>query len=298
MMVVVNRNRDPFRLADQTGRTWLITGATSGIGREAARAASQAGARVLFTARDSARGFALLGELENSAMLSVDFADLDSIRAGAATLDETVDVLINNAGTISPSRGETVDGHELLLGTNFLGPFAFTNLVTERVRDRIVIVASGAHKRGRIDREDPQFGRRRYRITDAYAQSKLADLLWGYELERRLRATSIDVQFAHPGWALTNLQNATKSEPVNATITRACRLFAQTAEQGAEPLLCAATEDLPRGSYVGPGGWGELRGTPTLVGRSAAATDRETARWLWDYAADLTGTDLLVSDRD
>lgn len=298
MMVVVNRNRDPFRLADQTGRTWLITGATSGIGREVARAASRAGARVLITARNPERGKVLIGELANSAMLSVDFADLASIRAGAATLDEPVDVLINNAGTISPSRGETVDGHELLLGTNFLGPFAFTNLITEHVRDRIVIVASGAHKRGRIDREDPQFHRRRYRITEAYGQSKLADLLWGYELERRLRDVDVDVQLAHPGWALTNLQNATQSERVNAAITRACSFFAQTAEQGAEPLLFAATADLPRGSYAGPGGWGELKGAPTLVGRTSTATDRDTARWLWDYAAELTGTNLLARDRD
>ena len=298
IMATVNTHRLPYRLADQSGRTWLITGATNGIGREAARAASQAGARVIITARNAERGEALRAELGNAAVLRVDFADLGSIAAGAAALAEPVDVLINNAGTISPARAETVDGHELLIGTNFLGPFAFTNLIMEHVRDRVVIVASGAHRRGRIDRADPQFRRRRYGVTQAYAQSKLADLLWGFELERRLRSSDdprlsgVDVQLAHPGWALTNLQNATKNRRVNAAITQACTLFAQTAEQGAEPLLFAATEDLPRGSYVGPGGRTELKGTPTLVGRAAAATDRDTARWLWTYAADLTGTDL------
>lgn len=298
MMVSVTAHRNSYRLADQTGRTWLITGATNGIGREAARTASRAGARVLFTARHPGRGEALLGELANSAMLSVDFADLTSIRAGAAALDEPVDVLINNAGVISTHRAETADGHELLLGTNFLGPFAFTNLIARHVQDRVVIVASGAHRRGRIDRDDPQFRRRRYGVTEAYAQSKLADLLWGFELERRLRPRTIDVQLAHPGWALTNLQNATKSERVNAAITRACSLFAQTAQQGAEPLLFAATEDLPGGSYIGPDGRGEFRGAPTLVGRTAAATDRDTACWLWDYAAELTGTDLPTTQAD
>ena len=291
-MASVSTHRRPYRLADQSGRTWLITGATNGIGREAARAASRVGARVIVTARNAERGERLRAELGNAAVLSVDFADLGSIAAGAAALNEPVDVLINNAGTISPTRAETADGHELLLGTNFLGPFAFTNLIMDRVRDRVVIVASGAHRRGHIDRADPQFRRRRYGVTEAYSQSKLADLLWGFELERRLRSSGVEVQLAHPGWALTNLQNATTNERANAAISRVCSLFAQTAEQGAEPLLFAATEDLPGGSYVGPGGRGELKGSPTLVGRAAAATDRDTARWLWTYAAELTGTDL------
>lgn len=143
IMATVNTHRLPYRLADQSGRTWLITGATNGIGREAARAASQAGARVIITARNAERGEALRAELGNAAVLRVDFADLGSIAAGAAALAEPVDVLINNAGTISPARAETVDGHELLIGTNFLGPFAFTNLIMEHVRDRVVIVAAG-----------------------------------------------------------------------------------------------------------------------------------------------------------
>lgn len=291
-MTGVTTHREPYRPCDQTGRTWLITGATNGIGREAARAASRAGARVIITARNPERGDALRAELADAAVLSLDLADLNSVRAAAAELDEPVDVLINNAGAISAKRAETADGHELLLGTNFLGPFAFTNLIADRIRDRIVVVASGAHRRAHIDREDPQFHRRTYRVTEAYGQSKLADLLWGYELERRLRSRGVGAQFAHPGWALTNLQNATKSERTNAAITRACSVFAQTAEQGAEPLLFAAAEDLPPGSYVGPDGWNELKGAPTLVGRTAAATDRDTARWLWSYAAELTGTDL------
>lgn len=282
----------PYRLPDQTGRTWLITGATSGVGREVARAASATGARVIFTARNPDRGAALAAELPDARVLPVDFADLGSVRAGAAQLDESVDVLINNAGAIATSRQETADGFELLLGTNFLGPFAFTNLVLPQVRGRVVIVGSGAHKTGRIDREDPHWRGRKFRIAEAYGQSKLADLLWGFELERRLRTRGLDVHLAHPGWALTNLQNATGNERVNAVITQACRVFAQTAAEGAEPVLYAAAEDLPGGSYVGPDGRLELTGRPSLVGRASAATDRETAEWLWRFAVGETGTDL------
>lgn len=282
----------PLSLPDQHGRTWLVTGATHGVGREVARAASAAGARVLLTARDRARGEAVREELGDADVIDLDLASQESVRAAAEQVSEDVDVLANVAGAIVPSRQETVDGFELLLATNVLGPFAFTNLLVDRIRDRIVIVGSGAHKAGRIDHDDPHFRRRRWSMAQAYAQSKLADMLWGLELERRLRDRGIGVQLAHPGWAVTNLQNSSPSRLLGATATGVSRLVGQSAADGAQPILVAATADLPAGSYVGPGGRLEFTGAPTLVGRSRVASDLAEARWLWEFGVRETGTDL------
>lgn len=282
----------PVSLPDQHGRTWLVTGATNGVGREVARAASRAGARVLLTARDRARGEAVRDEMGDAVVIDLDLSDQASVRAAAAQVSEDVHVLVNAAGAITTRRQETVDGFELLLATNFLGPFAFTNLIADRLRDRVVIVGSGAHKAGRIDHADPHFRRRRWSVDQAYGQSKLADLLWGSELERRLRPRGIGVQLAHPGWAVTNLQNSAPTPLLRQTATVVSKLVGQSAADGAQPALLAATADLAPGSYLGPSGRFEFRGRPTLVGRSVLASDPEEARRLWEFGVRETGTDL------
>lgn len=281
-------------MPDQSGRTWLVTGATNGVGRAVAQAAARAGARVLITARDPAKGASVCAELGGDVtMLELDLSHQDGVRQAAACLAERVDVLVNNAGTVVPRRAESRDGHELMLATNLLGPFALTNLILDRVEERVVIVGSGAHKRGSIDYDDPHFRCRSWSIAASYSQSKLGDLLWGLDLQRRLTAasSSVTVQLAHPGWALTNLQNATSRPGINALITAACRPFSQPADVAAESVLLAATAALPPCSYVGPGGFSGLRGEPALSGRSSLASDPQEAQRLWHLAASETGTD-------
>lgn len=286
-------------LPDQRGRTWLITGATHGLGRQVAQAASAAGARVVLPARDEARAQRLCAHLPGEARaLPVDLADLASVRAAAAQVDEPIDVLVNNAGTVTRNREVSVDGFEMLLATNFLGPFAFTNLIMDRVRERIVIVGSGTHSRGIVDVVDPHFRKRRWSMASAYAQSKLADMLWAWELERRLRARGATphVQLAHPGWALTNLQNKSGNPRVDALVTALTSPFAQSAAQGALPLLYAATMPLPPLSYIGPDGLAGMRGYPTLAGRNRRAADPAAVAWVWRLGVELTGTDFPTPD--
>lgn len=291
-MVEVRDRLAALELPDLTGQTWLVTGATNGIGREAARAASRAGARVLITARDAQRGKALADELGNARVIDVDFADLDRVRAGAEQVDEDVDVLLDNAGRAGRKREETVDGFEAVMGTNVHGPFAFTNLVADRVKDRIVITGSNAHLAGKLELDDLHLRRRRWTMAVAYAQSKLADMLWGLELERRMRPRGVGVYLVHPGWVLTNIQNQTGSARLDGVITRISAQIAQSPVDGAKGLLMAATSDLPSGSYLGPSRFKQLRGEPVLLGRSAAASDLELAHKLWDKLVEETGTDL------
>lgn len=280
----------PLALPDQSGRTWLVTGATNGVGRETALAASRAGARVLLTARDAARGEAVRSQLGDARVIDVNFGDLARVRAGAAQVDEPVDVLISCAGRMTKTREQTVDGFEAMLGTNMLGPFAFTALMADRVCGRVVIVGSDAHRGASLDFDDLQLTRG-WRPFRAYGRSKLADMLWALELNRRLAPRGIPVMLAHPGWALTNIQNQF-GDRANALITAATAPMAQSAADGAQNVLVAATSDLPPCSYVGPSGFKALRGAPTLLGRSPEAADPELARRLWDAAAQLTGADL------
>jgi NAD(P)-dependent dehydrogenase (short-subunit alcohol dehydrogenase family) len=191
-------------------------------------------------------------------------------------------VLINNAGVMHPPEQRTRDGFELQIGTNHLGHFALTNLLLPRIRDRVVVVASNAHRYGRIRLDDLNWERRRYNRYLAYGQSKLANLLFAAELQRR--APRIKVIAAHPGWARTDLiRHSSGIEKVGL------RLFGQDARMGALPTLFAATQDVPSGSYIGPDGFGEIQGHPRPVGRSRAACDTETARRLWELSAALTG---------
>jgi NAD(P)-dependent dehydrogenase (short-subunit alcohol dehydrogenase family) len=289
----------PWSTADippQTGRTAVVTGANSGLGLETARALAAAGARVVLAVRGPARGeraaAGLTGDVE---VRRLDLADLSSVRAFAAAWTGPLDVLVNNAGIMHVPAGRTADGFELQFGTNHLGHAALTGLLLPHVTDRVVTVSSFLHRRGRIDLEDLNWERRRYSAEGAYAQSKLANLLFTLELQRRLTAASSPVRAtaAHPGWAATNLQGRSGNRFKDAAVGLGNRVIATSSAQGALPLLMAATADLPGGSFTGPSGQ-LMRGAPTLDGRSPAASDGDLARRLWDASAALTGVDLPV----
>ena len=278
-------------LPDQTGRTFVVTGANSGLGRATTAALAAAGARVVMAVRDPDRGAEAARRIGGAVEVRLlDLADLASVRRFAAEWQGDLDVLVNNAGIMAVPRGTTKDGFELQLGTNHLGHFALTNLLLPAVTDRVVTVSSGVHRSGRVDLDDLNWQRRRYTRFGAYGQSKLANLLFTLELERRLTedGSTVRALAAHPGWAATNLQSGFGRVGDRVTAV-ANRLFAQTDEQGALPTLYAAVADLPGGSYLGPDGRSELRGYPTLVGRSAAASDAELAKRLWTASEELTG---------
>lgn len=310
-------------IPDLSGRRAVVTGATSGLGLATARELARAGADVVLAVRDIARGTEIVGALRHELSTgstgpaarvpgelearALDLADLASVRGFAAGWDGPLHVLVNNAGVMAIPRRTSADGFELQLATNHLGPFALTGLLlpalqagtTPSERARVVTVSSTVHRRGRIDFADLQ-SERRYRRWDVYAQSKLANLLFTFELTRRLEAAGVPVgaYAAHPGYAATNLQGVgpgmagsrTLAAVGGAVMSLGNRIFAQSAEMGALPQLYAATAPgLPSGSYVGPDGIAEQRGHPRLVGTAPAARDVEVAARLWAVSEDLTG---------
>ena len=282
----------------QTGRTVVVTGANSGLGLVTAREFARAGAHVTLAVRDVARGEQAAASIEGQVTVRrLDLADLESVRAFAAGWTGDLDVLINNAGIMMVPAGVTIDGFELQFGTNHLGHFALTNLLLPHVTDRVVTLSSSLHRSGSVDLADLNWQRRPYSATGAYSQSKLANLLFTLELQRRLTAAGSRVRAlaAHPGWAATNLQGRTGNWMADRAAALGNRIFAQSDERGALPTLAAATQDLPGGSYLGPDGFQEMRGHPTLVGCTAAAADPELARRLWEESARLTGVDFPAS---
>ncbi|MFD2796468.1 oxidoreductase [Promicromonospora vindobonensis] len=285
-----------FTFADvppMTGRTVVITGANSGIGRVTASALAQRGARVVLAVRNQDKGLAAAATMAgHTEVRSLDLADLSSVREFAHTFTEPIDLLINNAGLSLPPLERTAEGFELQFGTNHLGHFALTNLLLPQVRERVVTVGSLAHLIGSIDFTDLNWQRRRYRAYPAYGQSKLANLLFVHELHRRLTAagSSVISTAAHPGIATTNLMNADgrglRFRAEKALISR----VSHTAEAGALPTLYAATADVPGNAYVGPDRLLGLRGAPAPARRTAKARDTDTARRLWDASEQLTDT--------
>jgi NAD(P)-dependent dehydrogenase (short-subunit alcohol dehydrogenase family) len=277
---------------DMTGRSVIVTGANSGIGAAAARALASAGARVVLAVRTLEKGrtaaATMAGETE---VRELDLASLASVREFAAAWDGEIDLLINNAGVMVPPLTRTADGFELQFGTNHLGHFALTNLLLEHVSGRVVTVSSTAHRFGRIDFEDLNWERNPYNAWRAYGQSKLANLLFTAELQRRLTAAGSDVlaTAAHPGYAATNLQSHSQRRSLDLLMAISNRLFAQDENGGALPTLYAAVADIPGNGFAGPEGFMEQRGAPKLVGRSAAAQDMDVARRLWDVSEELTG---------
>ncbi|HEX7353216.1 MAG TPA: oxidoreductase [Mycobacteriales bacterium] len=272
----------------QQGRTFVVTGANGGIGFAAARDLARAGATVVLACRNTAKADAAAARMTGDVHVRrLDLADLASVREFAAATGE-VDVLVNNAGVMMVPLARTADGFELQVGTNHLGHFALTGLLADRIRDRVVTVSSLGHRLGHVDLDDLNWERRRYRRLAAYAQSKLANLLFTRELQRRW-GPERSALAAHPGYAATDLGTHLGFGPLDALVPYVNRVFAQSADMGSLPTTYAAVMDLPGGSYVGPGGAGEQRGFPTLVGRSAAACDDGAAARLWELSETLTG---------
>lgn len=274
-----------------TGRRVIVTGANSGIGFVAAKALAGAGADVTLAVRTVAKGEEAAARIGgNVHVAELDLASLQSVRAFAAGVDGRVDVLVNNAGVMAVPESRTADGFELQFGTNHLGHFALTGLLLDRISDRVVTVSSVMHRVGSIRIDDVNYNDGGYNRWRAYGQSKLANLLFTFELQRRLAAagSSVRAVAAHPGYASTNLQFHTASFQ-DRLMGVGNALFAQSAEMGALPTLYAATQDIPGGSYVGPGGFMEQRGHPKLVGSTSAARDRSMAERLWELSEQLTG---------
>lgn len=284
-------------LPDLTGRTVMVTGGTSGIGKEAARVLARRGARVVLPAITRAEGESAAAEIGGATEVhELDLGSLDAVRAFAAAYTDPVDILLDNAGLMSKTRQETAYGFELHLGVNVLGPFLLTELLLPRIRERVVITASMAHARGRIDFDDPHFRRRTYSMAAAYAQSKLACMLWGLDLQNRLTAAGspVGVQLAHPGFAATSILDPTPFPAVNAVLDVLGSRIVPTAADGARPLLYAATEELPPASYIGPSGFRQIAGPPGPCERDDRARDADLARRFRELAVHETGATLTV----
>jgi NAD(P)-dependent dehydrogenase (short-subunit alcohol dehydrogenase family) len=281
----------PAEIPDLSGRRMVITGGNSGIGLSTARYLAEAGAHVIIACRDTVKGSAAASGLPGTVdVRALDLADLSSVRAFASGLSDPVDILINNAGVMALPLRRTADGFEMQIGTNHLGHFALTGLLLDRIRDRVVTVSSGAHRIGLIRLPDLNWERRRYRRWAAYGQSKLANLLFTYELGRRLSAAGSEVRSvaAHPGYAATNLHTHTESIR-DRIMTLGSHLVAQSADMGSLPTVYAATADIPTNTYIGPDGLFEQRGHPKIVTSNSASHDEESARRLWDLSEQLTG---------
>jgi NAD(P)-dependent dehydrogenase (short-subunit alcohol dehydrogenase family) len=292
------------RIPDQRGRTAVVTGANSGLGLACARELARHGAHVVLACRDGEKGAAAVRTIHDTVpgaeleLAELDLGDLSSIASfadGFRSRGEGLDLLINNAGVMAPPRRETDDGFELQFGTNHLGHFALTarllGAMEGRPDARVVTLSSNAHKMGRIEFDDLQ-SERGYLRWSAYAQSKLANLMFALELDRRLRASGSKVASlaAHPGYAATNLQSAAPPALDRLVMKVTNLLVAQSAEAGALPVLYAATAPgLEGGCYVGPDGIGEFRGHPRLVTPSRAARDEKAAARLWAVSEQLAG---------
>jgi NAD(P)-dependent dehydrogenase (short-subunit alcohol dehydrogenase family) len=275
-----------------TGRSVIVTGANSGIGRAAAHALAGAGAHVVLAVRNLDKGRAAAADMPgDTEVRPLDLASLASVREFAAGWDGELDLLINNAGVMAPPLGRTAEGFELQFGTNHLGHFALTNLLLEHVSGRVVTVSSGAHRIGSIDFDDLNWERKSYSAWRAYGQSKLANLLFTAELQRRLddAGSAVLATAAHPGYAATNLQFHSGRRALDLLSIVGNRVIAQDEQAGALPTLYAAVADVPGNSFSGPDGLLEMRGKPKLVPRSKAARDADVARRLWDASEELTG---------
>lgn len=290
----------PSRLGDLSGKRIIVTGATNGVGLATARALARAGAHVILAVRNVELGAQRAAEMRGeTSVVKLDLADQSSVKAFAGLIDGDVDILINNAGAVVQNRSETVDGFEITIGTNFLGPFALTNLLFDRVRSKIINVGSNAHKTSSIAFEDPHLRSRKWSAFPAYGRSKLAVMLWGLELDRRLREAGSPVTtfLTHPGWVASNVSNVSDKALMSAfhsVVKGVAGVLANDIDAGAAPTLYCITEPIPPGSYVGIDSRFELKGGPTLSGRGANACDYADARRLWEFAERETGTTLSV----
>ena len=279
-------------LPDQSGRTFVVTGANSGIGFEAAKAFAAAGGHVVLAVRDTVKGKEAAAEIDGSTEVrELDLADLSSVRAFAEVWSEPIHALVNNAGIMMVAEGRTADGFERQIGTNHLGHFALTNLLLQHVTDRVVTVSSGLHNGPQVDLDNLDL-EGVYKPTRAYQQSKLANLLFTVELQRRLTAagSAVRATAAHPGYSATNLQSHHASPLMNKLMWIGNRVIATSAEFGARPTVHAALADVPGDSYIGPTGFRGLRGAPGPNPRSRESQDADVARRLWELSEQRTGT--------
>ncbi|WP_102143994.1 oxidoreductase [Mycobacterium hubeiense] len=276
------------------GRTVIVTGANSGLGEVTARELARVGAKVILAVRNTAKGDAAAARMTGDVEVrKLDLADLASVREFAAGVDG-VDVLVNNAGIMAVPYALTVDGFESQIGTNHLGHFALTNLLLPKITDRVVTVSSTMHWIGYISLRDLNWKSRPYFAWPAYGQSKLANLLFTSELQRRLDAagSSVRALAAHPGYSATNLQGHT-GNPIGARLSAAGnRLLATDADYGARQTLYAVAQDLPGDSFVGPRF--AMRGPTARVGRSPLARSAKTATALWELSEQLTDTKFAL----
>jgi NAD(P)-dependent dehydrogenase (short-subunit alcohol dehydrogenase family) len=307
MEAMANPKWTADQIPDQSGRVVVVTGANSGLGLVTARELARAGATVILAARDG-KAKAALGQIAGAVPAAkldpreLDLADLDSVRGFAESVSADhprIDVLVNNAGVMMPPRSTTADGFELQFGTNHLGHFALTGLLLNTLAavdgSRVVTVSSLEHRPGRLDFDDLQ-SERSYSPRGAYQRSKFANAVFGLELDRRLRAagTPLISVLAHPGYSATNLQFAGPTGLIKPFLWVGNQLIAQSAEQGALPQLYAATAPgVEGGFFIGPDGFREARGHPTVVQPVGRARDAETGERLWQVSEELTGVSYL-----
>jgi NAD(P)-dependent dehydrogenase (short-subunit alcohol dehydrogenase family) len=282
-----------LNLPDLTGQTAIVTGASSGLGQSVAHALAGAGARVVLAVRNPAKGQAVAATIPGrTEVRQLDLARLDSVRAFATAWDGPIELLVNNAGVSARALTRTADGFESDFGVNHLGHFTLANLLLEQVTGRVVTVASQAERLARLDFDDLNWEHRPYRRSRAYNDSKLANLLFTAELQRRLTAAGSPVKAmaAHPGLVNTPIyQHDGPRRLADVAWAPLLRLVAQDADHGALPILFAAVADVPGDSFAGPRHLAHMRGGAELISRSAAAQDPGLACRLWTVSEQLTG---------
>ncbi|WP_163694797.1 oxidoreductase [Mycolicibacterium sarraceniae] len=274
------------------GRTVIVTGANSGLGLVTARELARVGAHVILACRNAEKAAAAAAEISgNAEVRSLDLQDLASIEEFADGVG-SVDVLINNAGIMAVPYAVTKDGFESQIGTNHLGHFALTNLLLPKVTDRVVTVSSFMHLLGKISLKDLNWKARPYSAWLAYGQSKLANLQFTSELQRRLDAAGSTVKShaAHPGYSATNLQGHTGNRLGTRVWDTATALLATSADFGARQTLYAASQHLPGNSFIGPKF--VMRGPTGQSPRSPLASNQRTANALWRLSEQLTATEF------
>lgn len=277
-----------------TGRTVIVTGANSGLGEITARELARVGAKVILAVRNTEKGDAAAAKMTGDVEVrKLDLQDLPSVRAFADGVTGQVDVLVNNAGIMAVPYAQTVDGFESQIGTNHLGHFALTNLLLPTITDRVVTVSSMMHLIGYVSLTDLNWKSRPYLAWPAYGQSKLANLLFTSELQRKLAeaGSPVKAHAAHPGYSATNLQGQT-GNPIGTRLVKVGNRLATDADFGARQTLFAVSQDLPGDTFVGPRFtmWGPSG--PTL--RSPLARDAKKAAALWDLSEQLTGTKFAL----
>jgi NAD(P)-dependent dehydrogenase (short-subunit alcohol dehydrogenase family) len=299
---------DSNNIPDQKGRVAVVTGSSSGIGYETARILAEKNATVIIAIRNLNKGTAaaerIRGQHPNAEVkvMELDLANMASIRNFATELKKNhgrLDLLINNAGVMMPPYSKTADGFELQFGTNHLGHFALTGLLMELITathdSRIINVSSGAHNYGSLDFNDLNWEKRTYKKAKAYGDSKIANLYFTYELQRKLHDAGSNTLAAasHPGWTATELQRHT------GLFRFLNHFFAQDIAMGALPTLYAAVgPDVKGGDYYGPAGWKEMRGYPKKVESNELSHDEEIAQKLWEISEELAGVKFNLGKKD